>query len=233
MKHFLSIFAVAVMTVVAWGCSGGSEEEIPLAISPGALSFSADKSGRPQTVQITTSRDWEAVPSQDWVIVAREDKTLKVSVDKNWTDKARTAQVVITSGSQTAILGITQKAGTGKFDGFTVSTTMLSDLSPTIGDDVVVSSKEKAYTLEITSGQYSWRAEVVSGSDFVSIPDNDLHKGGYLVFTVKANTSIEERKAVLKIESEYKGALCKYELKITQNSFNRNEDPEINDVIEW
>ena len=224
------------MTVVAWGCSGGSEEEIPLAISPGALSFSADKSGRPQTVQITTSRDWEAVPSQDWVIVAREDKTLKVSVDKNWTDKARTAQVVITSGSQTAILGITQKKGTGEFDGFKVTTVVFEGLKPTVGDDVVVSSKEGTYNFKVMTNdpKYTWKAEVVEGADFVSIPDTELHKGtADFSFSVLANTTIEERTAQLKIESEFKGAKCTYLWNITQNSANRNEDPLINNEIIW
>lgn len=233
MKHLLSIFAVAVISVIAWGCSSGGDEEVPLSVTPGALTFSS--SAGKQTVNVTGSK-WEAISSQKWCTFEILDKQLKVAVTQNYSDKPRTAQITITSGSQSIVLGVSQKAGSGKFDGFTVGTLAFANLEPKGGDDVVVSCSEKNYTLEITtlSPKYTWKAVVTEGADFVVVPDDELYKGsGYLIFTVKSNNTVEERHAVLRIESEYEGAFCVYELEITQNSFNRNEDPSINDVIEW
>lgn len=234
MKHLLSILAVAIIIVVAWGCSSGGSEVIPVTLSQGALSFSSD-AGK-QTIEVTAGSNWEPQSSKDWCTVQRDGKQLVVSVTKNYAAKDRTATVTITSGEQSAVLGVTQKKGSGKFDGFEVTTLAFEGLEPTGGDDVVVSSKQDTYNLRVVTkdSKYSWKAEVVEGSDFVSVPDNDLHKGsGYLDFTVHANNTIEERKAQLKIVSELEGAYCTYLLKITQQAANNNEDPIINNEIDW
>ena len=234
MKHLLSILAVAIIAVVAWGCSSGGNEEIPVTLSKGALTFQSN-SGK-QTIEVTAGKNWEPQSSKEWCTVQRDGNQLTVSVTKNYAAKERTATVTITSGEQSAVLGVTQKAGSGKFEGFEVTSLAFTGLDATGGDDVRVSSKENSYSLNIHTleQKYYWKAEVIEGADFVSIPDNDLHKGnGVLKFTVETNTTVEEREAQLKIVSELEGAYCTYVLKITQLAANNNEDPIINNEIDW
>ena len=234
MKHLFSMLAVAFAAIVMWSCSSGGSEEIPVTLSKGALTFQSN-SGK-QTIEVTAGKNWEPQSSKDWCTVQRDGKQLVVSVTKNYADKERIATVTITSGEQSAVLGVTQKAGSGKFEGFEVFTLAFDNLRSTGSDNVVVSSQEHSYNLEIRTlaPKYSWQAEVVKGDDFVSIPDNDLHRGnGFLKFTVETNTTVEERKAQLKIVSELEGAYCTYLLEITQLAANNNEDPIINNEIDW
>lgn len=234
MKHLLSILTMAVIAIVAWGCSSGSEE-VPVTVSPGAVTFSSN-AGK-QTVLVTAGSKWEAVSSQPgWCTTQCDGKQLIINVTKNYAAKERTAQITVTSGSQSAIVGVSQKKGTGKFDGFEVSTVAFEGLNPTGSSNVVFPCVEAEYAFQIKTldPKYQWKAEVTEGADFVSVPDNNLHRGSdYLKVTVKANATVEERKAQVKIESELEGAYCTYLLNITQLSTHRNEDPFVNNEIIW
>lgn len=235
MKHLLSLLTVAVIAIVAWGCSEGSEAEVPISVTPGALSFSSNAGS--MNVEVSAGSNWEAIPSQSWCTAERVDKkTLKVSVTKNYAAKDRTAQVTISSGSQSAVVSVAQKKGSGKFEGFTVSSVAFDDLASTGTGNITVPCKEAEYVLHIKTldPKYTWKTEVVEGADFVSVPDNKEHRGSdYLTITVKANNTIDVRNAQLKIESELEGAFCTYLLNIAQESTHRNEDPIVNKEINW
>ena len=235
MKHLLSLLTVAVIAIVAWGCSEGTEAEAPISVSQGALTFSSNAGT--MNVEVTAGNNWEPISSQSWCTAERVDKkTLKVAVTKNYAAKNRTAQITISSGSQSAVVDVSQKKGSGTFDGFEVTSVAFDGLASKGTGNAEVSCKEAEYVLHIKTfdPKYTWKAEVIEGADFVSVPDNKEHRGSdYLTITVKANDSIDVRTAQLKIESELEGALCTYLLNISQASTNRNEDPIVNKEINW
>jgi hypothetical protein len=233
MKHLLSMFAVAFVAVVMLSCSSGGGE-VPITLSQAAVQLSA--AGGTQRVTVTADPGWTATSSASWCSVTVNAKELVITAKKNYSAKARSAQVTISSvsGAQSQILGVTQKAGTGTFDGFTVSSVAFSDLDPDSRDQVDVNSLKNDYTLQVTTlnPTYSWRVEV--DSDWVTTSVKGTQRGSnYFTFTVAANTDIKERTAELHIISEYEGAVDDYELTIVQASSHRNEDPTIGKEIEW
>jgi excinuclease ABC subunit A len=68
-------------------------------------------------------------------------------VTKNYAAKDRTAQVTISSGSQSAVVSVAQKKGSGKFEGFTVSSVAFDDLASTGTGNITVPCKEAEYVL--------------------------------------------------------------------------------------
>ena len=188
-------------------------------------------------VEVSAGSNWEVISSQAWCTAERVDKkTLKVSVTRNYAAKDRTAQVTISSGSQSGVVSVSQKKGSGKFDGFEVTSVAFDGLPATGTGNITVSCKEAEYVLHVKTSnpKYTWKAEVLEGTDFVTVQDNKEHRGSdYLTFTVKANNTIDVRSAQVKIESELEGAFCTYLLNISQESTHRNEDPIVNKEINW
>lgn len=234
MKHLLSIFAVALAALLVCGCSSG-DGEVALTVSTPSLQFSAN--GGTQSVTVTAGADLVATPSQKWCTtkVDLEKQTISVTAKKNYAAKQRTAEVLLTSGTQSQTIAVTQKAGTGKIDAFTLSSLTFPDLYPTGRGEVKVKSTKGSYNILITltDTAYPWRVEVTEG-DFVTTQYSSNQKGsGYFSFEVAANDTVDTRTALLTIISEYEGAKCTYELTVIQDATHRIQDPTVAPKIEW
>lgn len=235
MKHLLSTLAVALVAVVMWSCSGDSGP-VALTVTSSSLQFSAN--GGTQSVTVTSEPDLVATPSQSWCTtkVDVEKQILSVSAKKNYAAVARNAEILLTSGAQSQVITVNQKAGTGKILGFKeISNVAYPELSPTGGDDVEVSSVANKYKFSVIleEPKYSWRVESIS-EDFVTTSMTEPQKGsGYLQIEVAANPTVEARESVVLLVCEYEGAKDTYELTVVQSPTHNNEDPIINNEIDW
>lgn len=234
MKHLLSTLAVALVAAFVCGCSGGSSE-VALTVSASAIELPAN--GGTKSITVTSGADLVATPSKSWCTakIDLEKQTLSVTAKKNYAAKQRTAEITLTSGSQSQVVAITQKAGTGKIDAFTLSSLAFPELYPTNRGEVRVKSTEGNYIIMITLTDpiYPWRVEITEG-DFVSTKFGSNQKGsGYFSFDVEANNTPDEREAKLTIISEYEGAKCTYDLTVIQEATHRIQDPIVAPKIEW
>lgn len=234
MKHLLSTLAVALFAAVVCGCSGG-DSEVALTVSAPTIEFPA--SGGTKSVTVTSGTDLVATPSKSWCTakVDIEKQTVSVTAKKNYAAKARTAELTLTSGSQSQVVAISQKAGSGTFDGFELSSLTFPDLYPTGRGEVNVKATEGSYIImiKLTDPKYPWRVEITEG-DFVSTKYGADQKGsGYFTFEVEANNTVDERSALLTIVSEYEGAKCTYALTVIQEATHRIQDPIEAPKIEW
>ena len=234
MKRFFSFLTIALLAVVLWVCSSG-ETEVALTASVETLQFAAN--GGSQKVTLTAGDDLEVTSSQPKWCTATFDaqKVLTVTTKKNLSAKKRSAEILLTAGSQSKTIAVSQKAGSGKIDAFTLSSLTFPDLYPTGRGEVNVNSSEGSYNIMITMTDpaYPWRIEVTEG-DFVSTKYGENQKGsGYFSFEVEANNTVDVRQALLTIISEYEGAKCTYALTIIQDATHRIQDPIEAPKIEW
>ncbi len=226
MRKFLSQLTAALIAVFLCGCSG--DKETPLTVSTSSLNFIA--LGSTQSVSVTSDADLTATSSRPWCTaeVDLEQQKVFITAARNYATSQRSAEVRLTSGSQTQVIAITQKAGTGTFDAFTLSSDTFPKLNPTDSGEAKVKYMEGSYTITVTlkDPKYTWCVKVTEGG-FVSTKYTDKQKGsGDFSFEVKANTTLKNRKAKLLVISEYEGAKCTYELSITQSKEN-------NITIDW
>ena len=233
MKRFLSCLTIAFLAVVLWGCSSSPTETV-LTATAESLQFAAN--GGSQKVTLTAGSDLKATSSQSWCKTnIDEQKVLTVTAKKNYAAKSRDAEILLTSGSQSKVITVSQKAGTGKIDAFTLSSLTFPDLYATGHGEVKVNSAKGSYNILITLSDtvYPWRVEVTEG-DFVSTNYSTNQKGsGYFSFEVTANDTADTRTALLTIISEYEGAKCTYELTVIQDATHRIQDPIEAPKIEW
>lgn len=235
MKRFLSFLTIAFAAVVLWGCSGGGATEVVLTASTESLQFAAN--GGSQKVTLTAGDDLTVTSSQPKWCTAKlnEQKELTVTAKKNYAAKSRNAEILLAAGSQSKVIAVSQKAGSGKIDAFTLSSITFPDLYPTGRGEVNVSSSKGSYNIMITltDPNYPWRVEVTEG-DFVTTKYSTDQKGsGYFSFEVSANDTIDVRTALLTIISEYEGAKCTYQLTVIQDATHRIQDPIEAPKIEW
>ena len=226
MRNFLSQLTAALIAVFMCGCSG--DEETPLTVSTSSLNFLAI--GNTLSVAVTSDADLEATSSQTWCTtkVDLEQQKVFITATQNYSTKTRSAEVLLTSGSQSQTISITQRAGTGTFDAFTLSSDSFPTLKPTSKGEAKVKYVEGSYTITVTvkDPKYPWRVKVLEGG-FVSTKFTSNQKGsGDFSFEVKKNTTLKNREAKLSVISEYEGAKCVYDLKIIQSKEN-------NITIEW
>lgn len=232
MKQIFKILTVAFLAVAFWSCSG--DKEVPLTVSTSSVNFSS--TGGTQRLAVSSSADWNATSSASWCKASRELDELVITVEKQWAAKARKAEVMVTTASETQVVTVNQAAGSGKLAGaITLSSVAFPDLDPQTRDEIVVSSvaKEYIFQVKVSDPKYEWRAEVVEGDFVTSSVTTNVKATGYVTFTTTSNTTVEQRQAKVKIICEYQGASDTYDLTIKQESSHRNEDPGMNDIIEW
>ena len=233
MKHYLTKLVLALMVVVSWGCSGS--DAIPLTVKETELSFKAD--GGTMTIEVT-GPDWDVVSSaEDWCVATREEKTnLVVTVAKNYAAKKRTAELLITSGAESQVVTVNQAKGTGVLeDAISVSSVAFPDMKPK-GDELELPAIQKAHNFYVTLSNpaYTWRVVLDEENNFIDCDHLTAQRGsGYMTLNLQQNNTIDARKAKLQILCEYKGATGVYNLTIVQRATHNNEDPFLNDEIEW
>jgi len=128
MKRYLSFLAIAVASLAIAACQkpatpdnkGNDEGETrqeTLTITPSSLEFEAD--GGTKSVAIEgTAKSFTATSSADWLTASVEGGALKVTAVANTELQAREATVTVKGDVLTAILSVSQKAGS-KYLGYT------------------------------------------------------------------------------------------------------------------
>ena len=205
---------------------------MPLNLSTKIVQF-ADKDGT-QKITVTAEPGWTATSSEKWLTLKQTDDALELTAKKNYSAKSRLAEVLVTAGEESQLINVSQKAGTGTFEGFTVSSLAFEGLDPDSRDDVTVNSLEGKYILQVTTlnPAYTWRVE--SDSEWLTTSVQGTQRGSnHFSFIVAANDTIEERKGTLTIISEYEGAKDDYVLTVIQNPTHSLQDPLEAPKIEW
>ena len=231
MKHLFSMLAVAFAAIVMWSCSSGGGA-VPLNLSSTIVQF-ADKGGT-QKITVTAEPGWTATSSEKWLTLKQTDDALEITAQKNYSAKSRLAEVLVTAGEESQLINVSQKAGTGTFEGFTVSSLAFEGLDPDSRDDVTVNSLDGKYILQVTTlnPAYTWRVE--SDAEWLTTSVQGTQRGSnHFSFIVAANDTIEERKGTLTIISEYEGAKDDYVLTVIQNPTHSLQDPLEAPKIEW
>lgn len=219
MKHLLKILAMVLFAVATWGCS--EEEVVTISLSMEALDFSS--SGSSKTVSVQCSEEWKAETSATWCTVRKDQNNLKVTVSTNFSDKSRSAEIVVSAANVSKNIVVNQAAGSGVFKVLSVTSDDV-EISPVEGDDISVSAVEKVYKFKValSNGSYSWSMTPVLSDGQEKFFDCDAissHKGnGEFEFEVKDNSTHQQRKVTLKIVCEIDGVKDEYILNISQRA---------------
>lgn len=222
MKKLFKLMVFVLMAIAVWGCSN---EEPPVSITLSEQTLDFKQSGSSKNVEVTCAREWEATSSASWCTVRRDKNILKVTVSVNYSDKERSADVVISAenSNTTATIVVYQAAGSGEFSALAISSEDW-DLNYTGSSSVSVAAIERTYTVDVNLNKsgLSWsvEAELDEGSKkFYEFTPISSHKGsGSFSFTTLDNSSYKQHKATFKIVCEVDGVKDEYLLHVSQRA---------------
>lgn len=117
MKKMLRLFAILAITLLAANCNGGNggETKTPV-ITVSQESFSFTATGSTVKITVTSDSEWGISSSQTWCKVSpsgglkNSTTTVSVTADENSSYDARTAELVLKSGTYRKTLSVTQEA---------------------------------------------------------------------------------------------------------------------------
>lgn len=118
MKALFTAFLFSLCTLCLAGCGGDSDDDATPTnanITLSATAVDVGSEGGTSTVAVSVDREWMAYASADWLTVSPTSSTdrqatLTITVNKNTTYTARTAQVTVKAGTTRATITVTQQA---------------------------------------------------------------------------------------------------------------------------
>lgn len=93
MISFFTLLCILLLTA----CNGDEVENYTLSLSESEISFT--KAEETKSVTVTTnSKEWEATPTEEWIMVTQEGSKLNITVKENITTDIRTGYILVTAG---------------------------------------------------------------------------------------------------------------------------------------
>jgi hypothetical protein len=255
MRKFLSNLAVVLLCFAACGCSGGSGEvSLSVGIEPSIIDqkkhLQVKAAGEKVTLPVAGPA-WEAVSSTskeavDWLKPSKDAMTggLLLTAEKNYTTKNRDAEVLVKAidGEASETIYVEQKKGGMPENAIQMDIKApICDLYPLLKEngsgEIEVSADASTHNFKVllSDSKFTWRVIIEEeAKDWIYSPQTSTQKGkSALKITLTKNLEVGERTSVVKILCEYKGGEAAYLLRIKQQPTHHNEDPALDDEIEW
>jgi len=111
-KSVISLFALCV-SLTACGGDGNEEEQAPSSIKASVENIDFESAGGNSTFTVTTSGEWDAVPSEQWLKLVKSGTlttsgSVTVTAEANPDRKERTGTITLLSGAARAYINIKQ-----------------------------------------------------------------------------------------------------------------------------
>ena len=187
-KHILKSFAALAAGFLLLSCT--QEEETELTLSVSVANFAAT-SASPVSVVVTSNADWTVSCTESWVEVSpaagSNDGSFKISVKDNPAFSDRNADVVVTAGSLTAMVSVTQLA----------LTPALSVSPTTVNADV------EGLTQKLTiQSNAEWTLTIPAEAEWIAADKLQGKGDAEVTLTIAPSAEYEARSAEITVKGE-------------------------------
>lgn len=174
MKTLKRIFRLSVLVLLLASCA--KEEELPEMLVINVDKVSVSGKGGNVFIEVTSSHEWECRNDASWISAEKTDAGIRITVDANNEGKSRQSRLVISSGTLSESIVLTQLSY-----GFIKTDTDVHELSAEGGQ----------FTVEVNASSGS--SYSVKLSDEWIIEESDDSEKNIHTFSVAPNDTYEKR----------------------------------------